>query len=135
VKYKRSNSRPFDRAKVVPGVPLKGKIILSLALLAVPGAAFADQLIPAGTIIQCTIGESGKISSQTEKVGDPVMCTLSHTEKYGRASFPFGSYLTGRFVEYKDPGHFVGKGHAIAGAAVGCVVGGSEVGYICSRHG
>jgi hypothetical protein len=75
-----------------------------------PVSAFADQLVPAGSIIGCTVAE-GKISSQTMAIGDPVMCTLGHTEKYGRASFPYGSYLTGRFVEYKDPGHFVGKGY------------------------
>jgi hypothetical protein len=73
-------------------------------------SALADQLVPAGSIIGCTVAE-GKISSQTMAIGDPVMCTLSHTEKYGRVSFPYGSYLTGRFVEYKDPGHFVGKGY------------------------
>jgi hypothetical protein len=29
---------------------------------------------------------------------------------YGRSVFPYGSYLVGDFEEYKDPGHFVGKG-------------------------
>ena len=38
------------------------------------------------------------------------MCTLSHTEAYSRTVFPYGSYLIGHFEEYKDPGHFVGKG-------------------------
>jgi hypothetical protein len=65
--------------------------------------------VPAGSVITCTIAES-KVSSQTEKVGDPVLCTLGHTEVYGRSSFPYGSYLIGHFQEYKDPGHFVGKG-------------------------
>ncbi len=69
----------------------------------------ADQLVPAGSVISCTVAE-GKISSQTEKVGDPVMCQLGHTEAFGRTSFPYGSYLIGHFAAYKDPGHFVGKG-------------------------
>jgi hypothetical protein len=89
---------------------MRARLLLPLLLSLVPMSALADQLVPAGSIIGCTVAE-GKISSQTMAVGDPVMCTLSHTEKYGRASFPYGSYLTGRFVEYKDPGHFVGKGY------------------------
>jgi hypothetical protein len=31
-------------------------------------------------------------------------------EAYNRVTFPYGSYLIGHFQEYKDPGHFVGKG-------------------------
>ncbi len=91
------------------GVPLKGKLICTLLLLAAPVSALADQLVPAGSVISCMIAE-GKISSKTQNIGDPVMCQLSHTEKFGRNSFPYGSYLIGQFAEYKDPGHFVGKG-------------------------
>jgi hypothetical protein len=29
---------------------------------------------------------------------------------YGRSVFPYGSYMVGRFEDYKDPGHFIGKG-------------------------
>ncbi|WP_263381087.1 hypothetical protein [Granulicella paludicola] len=89
---------------------MRARLLLPLLLLIAPMSALADQLVPAGSIVGCTVAE-GKISSQTMAIGDPVMCTLSHTEKYGRASFPYGSYLTGRFVEFKDPGHFVGKGY------------------------
>ncbi len=60
-------------------------------------------------MVTCTVAEP-KVSSQTEKIGDPILCELGHTEVYGRTSFPFGSYLIGHFAEYKDPGHFVGKG-------------------------
>ena len=91
------------------GIPLKKRFVLSLLICAAPGLAHADQLVPAGSIINCTIAES-KVSSQTEKIGDPVLCTLGHTEAYGRTSFPYGTYLIGHFAEYKDPGHFVGKG-------------------------
>jgi hypothetical protein len=99
----------FQSQVDVPGVPLKGKLFLSLMLLAVPLAASADQLVSAGSVITCTVAE-GKISSQTQAIGDPVMCQLGHSEMYGRNTFPYGSYLIGHFAEYKDPGHFVGKG-------------------------
>ena len=89
------------------------RLILSLLagplICGAPVLAHADQLVPAGSVITCTIAES-KVSSQTEKIGDPVLCTLGHTEVYGRSSFPYGSYLIGHFAEYKDPGHVVGKG-------------------------
>ena len=84
--------------------------LLPLLVLAAPLAGFAaEQLIPAGSLVQCTVNEP-KLSSKTADVGDPVLCQVSHVELYGRAVFPYGSYLVGRFEEYKDPGHFVGKG-------------------------
>ena len=73
------------------------------------GFAAAEQLVPAGSIIRCTVAEP-KISSKTENIGDPVLCQVSHVEAYGRASFPYDAYLVGTFVDYKDPGHLVGKG-------------------------
>lgn len=89
---------------------MKSKLLLTFSLLlaASPILASAEQLVPAGSILKCTV--SDKISSKTEVVGDPVECTLSHTEAYSRVVFPYGSYLIGHFEEYKDPGHFVGKG-------------------------
>ena len=89
---------------------MKGTLILSLLLAAAPLSGFAsDQLVPAGSLIQCTVSEP-RISSKTEAIGDPVLCQVSHVELYGRSTFPYGSYLEGRFEDYKDPGHFVGKG-------------------------
>lgn len=88
---------------------MKGKILLSLLLAATPLSGYADQLVPAGSVITCTIAEP-KVSSKTQNIGDPILCQLSHVEAYGRAQFPYGAYLEGRFEEYKDPGHFVGKG-------------------------
>ncbi len=82
-------------------------LFLSPAVLS--GFAGAEQLVPAGSIIRCTVAEP-KISSKTENVGDPVLCQVSHVEAYGRASFPYDAYLVGTFVDYKDPGHLVGKG-------------------------
>jgi hypothetical protein len=83
---------------------------LALLLIAMPMVAFgSDQLIPAGSLVQCTVSEP-KLSSKTEAVGDPVLCQVGHIELYGRSVFPTSSYLEGRFEDYKDPGHLVGKG-------------------------
>lgn len=88
---------------------MKGQLFLSFLLIAAPLSGIAEQLVPAGSIIQCTVNEP-KISSATEKVGDPVLCQLSNIELYGRFTVPYGTYLVGRFEEYKDPGHLFGKG-------------------------
>jgi hypothetical protein len=87
---------------------VKRIIATILCLLPVPLAAGAEQLVPAGSVMQCIV--SDKVSSKTTNVGDPVLCMVSHSEMYGRSTFPYGSYLVGHFEEYKDPGHFVGKG-------------------------
>jgi len=88
---------------------MKCKVSTFLMLLLTPLAGFAEQLIPAGSLISCIVAEP-KLSSKTENIGDPVMCKVSHVELYGRSTLPYGSYLVGRFEDYKDPGHFVGKG-------------------------
>lgn len=81
-----------------------------LFLLAAPLTGFAEeQLIPAGSLLSCTMSEP-KLSSKTTNIGDPVLCKVSHVELYGRSTLPYGSYMVGRFEDYKDPGHFVGKG-------------------------
>lgn len=83
---------------------------LPTLFLLVPLATLsAEQLIPAGSLIQCTIAEP-KLSSKTADIGDPVLCQVNRVEPYGRSVVPYGTYLVGRFEEYKDPGHFVGKG-------------------------
>src|ERR1700756_5156596 len=88
------------------------KVALSALLLlplVTPAASFAERLIPAGSIISCTVAEP-KLSSKTANIGDPVLCRVSHVEMYGRSTLPYESYMVGRFEDYKDPGHFVGKG-------------------------
>ena len=87
------------------------KRFLATLLLVLPASigAHAEQLIPAGSVVQCMVSEP-HLSSKTEHVGDPVLCQMSHSEMYGRSVFPYGAYLVGRFEDYKDPGHFVGKG-------------------------
>jgi hypothetical protein len=82
---------------------------VSLALLALPLVGYSEQLIPAGSLFSCSVSES-KISSKTTAIGDPVLCSLNPVEKYGRGQMPYGALLEGRFEDYKDPGHFVGKG-------------------------
>src|SRR5215469_5471343 len=87
------------------------KRVLAALLLVLPAwfVVSAEQFIPAGSVMQCMVSDP-HISSKTLHVGDPVLCQLGHSEMYGRSVFPYESYLEGRFEEYKDPGHFVGKG-------------------------
>lgn len=84
-------------------------VLLSLLLAPQLFADASEHIIPAGSLISCTTDEP-KLSSRTTAVGDPVLCHLAHTERYGRSVLPYNSYLVGRFEDYKDPGHFVGKG-------------------------
>jgi hypothetical protein len=90
---------------------MKGKsLCLATLLLAAPLSSYAaEQLIPAGSLISCTLSEP-KLSSKTAAIGDPVLCQLGHAERYGRSVLPYDSYLVGRFEDFKDPGHLVGKG-------------------------
>jgi hypothetical protein len=89
---------------------MKGSVLLPFCLLFTSVAGYgAEELVPAGSLIQCTVSEPN-LSSKTTDVGDPVLCQASPIERYGRSVLPYGSYLVGRFAEYKDPGHFVGKG-------------------------
>ncbi len=93
---------------------MKGKALSLFALLlAAPvlncAAGYAEQLIPAGSLLSCTLSEP-KLNSKTTAIGDPVLCQVGHAERYGRSVLPYDSYLVGRFEDYKDPGHFVGKG-------------------------
>lgn len=83
---------------------------LLMILLAAPLTGFAEeQLIPAGSLLSCIVSEP-RLSSKTTNIGDPVLCKVGHVELYGRSTLPYGSYMVGRFEDYKDPGHFVGKG-------------------------
>jgi hypothetical protein len=65
--------------------------------------------VPAGTLLHCTLDEPN-LSSATAQVGDPVLCRASSIEMFGRPLIPRGAYLSARLEEFKDPGHFVGKG-------------------------
>lgn len=72
-------------------------------------AAARDVVLPAGTLLKCTMNEPN-FSSATVAVGDPVLCHLHGQVEFGQQAFPRGSYLVGHLEDAKDPGHFVGKG-------------------------
>ena len=84
---------------------------LAVTLLALClGASARDVVLPAGTLLQCTLNEPN-FSSASVDVGDPVLCHLRGITEFGQQAFPRGSYLVGHLEAAKDPGHFVGKGY------------------------
>jgi len=85
-----------------------GAVVVLLVLA--PGVLAQDLLVPAGTLLQCTM-EEPNFSSATASVGDPVLCHLRSFQEFGRPVFPRGSMLAGHLEADKDPGHFVGKGY------------------------
>jgi hypothetical protein len=72
--------------------------------------AVAQSIIPAGTLIQCTLDEPN-FSSATASVEDPVVCSLRSVQEFGHSLLPRGSYLEGHLAAEKEPGHFAGKGY------------------------
>src|SRR5215831_9870495 len=92
------------------------KYRLLFALLAVSLFAFTlsasarDVVVPAGTLLQCTLNEPN-FSSSSVDVGDPVLCHLRGVTEFGQQAFPRGSYLVGHLEASKNPGHFFGKGY------------------------
>jgi hypothetical protein len=84
---------------------------LVLTVLALTtGVSAREVVLPAGTLLQCTLNEPN-FSSSTVEVGDPVLCHLRGVTEFGQQAFPRGSYLVGHLEAAKDPGHFVGKGY------------------------
>jgi hypothetical protein len=81
-------------------------VVFALPLL----ASARDVVVPAGTLLQCTLNEPN-LSSKTVAVGDPVLCNLRGVTIFGQQAFPRGSYLVGHLEAAKDPGHFWGKGY------------------------
>jgi len=69
-----------------------------------------DILVPAGTLLRCTMDEPD-LSSKTADIGDPVICHLAALRQFGKTVFPRGSYLGGHLEADKEPGHFWGKGY------------------------
>src|SRR5438270_1080370 len=69
-----------------------------------------DILVPAGTLLRCTLDEPN-FSSKTADIGDPVICHLAALRQFGKSVFPRGSYLGGHLEADKEPGHFYGKGY------------------------
>lgn len=83
---------------------------LSLTLILLGSAAAREIILPAGTLLQCTLDEPN-FSSATANVGDPVLCHPRAVQQFGQSVFPRGTYLVGHLESAKDPGHFVGKGN------------------------
>jgi hypothetical protein len=73
-------------------------------------ASARDVVLPAGTLLQCTLNEPN-FSTATAAVGDPVLCHLRGVTEFGQQAFPRGSYLVGHLESSKEPGHFFGKGN------------------------
>jgi hypothetical protein len=86
--------------------------VLTLSLFALStvfAQAATRDIIPAGTLLQCTIDEPN-FSSKTATVGDPLLCHLGSVNSFGHSIFPRGAMLSGHLQDYKDPGHLFGKG-------------------------
>jgi hypothetical protein len=89
---------------------LFGYLSFALVFAAFTAGARAQEIVvPAGTLIHCTL-EEPNLSSKTVAQGDPVLCYLSSLQQFGRVIFPRGSYLQGHVEAIKEPGHFFGKG-------------------------
>lgn len=84
--------------------------VLAISFFAISRASADDILVPAGTLLKCTMNEPN-FSSATAQVGDPVLCHLSSVQEFGRNAFPRGAYMSGHLEAAKDPGHFWGKGY------------------------
>jgi hypothetical protein len=85
--------------------------VLAVSLLGLSLSASAREMVlPAGTLLQCTMNEPN-FSSSTVAVGDPVLCHLHSVTEFGQQAFPRGSYLVGHLESAQDPGHFWGKGY------------------------
>jgi hypothetical protein len=84
--------------------------MLGLVVSSSQDASARDVVLPAGTLLQCTLNEPN-LSTNTMDVGDPVLCHLRGVTEFGQQAFPRGSYLVGHLESAKDPGHFWGKGY------------------------
>lgn len=88
-------------------VLLSFSVVLCLATIA--SAQTKESIVPAGTLLPCTLDEPN-FSSDTARVGDPLLCHINGLGMFGRPVFPRGAYLSGRLVDFRNPGHFFGKG-------------------------
>src|SRR5438445_8105556 len=78
--------------------------------LGVAAQAATPDLIPAGTLLHCTMDEPN-FSAKTAQIGDPVLCHLGPLGTFGHSVFPRGAELGGHLQDFKNPGHFWGKGY------------------------
>jgi hypothetical protein len=90
----------------------RNSLLLTFVLCAcasLAAQAAAKDIIPAGTLLQCTADEPN-FSSKTALVGDPVLCHLGPLGAFGHSVFPRGAMLGGHLEDAKSPGRLVGKG-------------------------
>src|SRR5215471_4147014 len=95
------------------GSPMKAaalSFLFSLTFLAATSAWARDTVLPAGTLVTCTLDEPN-FSSATASIGDPVLCHPHGLQVFGQTVFPRGTYIVGHLADDKDPGHFWGKGY------------------------
>ena len=84
-------------------------LALSVFLSSIIVQAATRDMIPAGTLLHCTMDEPN-FSPKTAQVGDPVLCNLGPLGAFGHSVFPRGAELSGHLQDYRAPGHFWGKG-------------------------
>jgi hypothetical protein len=84
--------------------------LLLFRLLQTIAKADENYVVPAGTLLRCTLDEPN-LSSATAEIGDPVLCHLNGLREFGHNVLPRGSYLGGHLEAAKEPGHFWGKGY------------------------
>jgi len=88
-------------------------LLFAILLVSLVPVAFAqtpgEEFLPAGTILHCTLDEPN-FSSRTAELGDPVLCHTGTLPALGRSVSYRGADLAGHFQDYRDPGHFFGKG-------------------------
>ena len=84
-------------------------LALSVFLSSIVVQAATRDLIPAGTLLHCTMDEPN-FSPKTAQVGDPVLCNLGPLGAFGHSVFPRGAELSGHLQDYRAPGHFWGRG-------------------------
>lgn len=84
-------------------------LTLTIICICAVAQAAAKDIIPAGTLLNCTVNEPN-FSSKTAQIGDPVLCHLGPLGSFGHSVFPRGAELGGHLEDAKAPGRFVGKG-------------------------
>src|SRR4029077_17062488 len=106
----RANGNGVLRHHRRPAMAGKSLVLtLILCVSAIAARAAKEEMIPAGTLLHCTLDEPN-FSAKTAQVGDPVLCHLGPVSTFGPSVFPRGAMLSGHLQDSKNPGHFVGKG-------------------------
>ena len=84
-------------------------VVVCLATTTAAAQGTTEEVLPAGTLLPCTLDEP-HFSSSTAEIGDPVLCHIGTLAAFGHSVFPRGAYLAGHFQGFREPGRFFGKG-------------------------